>query len=240
MENIIDIFKGAGYSMKDYSNRKRVIRELNYVMSLGVAIQIAPAGRVWTDSKDNYKYNVIVKGFGYRSRGYYKYVEPIDALKTCANLLQVKEVKEKVFATITNPVVCPKCEGKGFIPQFDYYANGVCFQCGGTGYLGSTSIKARKPIVEIRVDPKTITDINTLCRIIFVNDKPNLVEGVRQEAFDQAMKLGYLTKVKGEFFKGGDYGEFFESDFAYKWNSKLRFNEAWYSEDLKTFFVGII
>ena len=239
MENIIDIFKASGYDMDDYSNRKRVIRELNYVMSLGVTIQIAPAGRVWTDSKDNYKYNVIAKGFGFRSRGYYREVEPIDVLKTCANLLQVKEVKEKVFATITNPVVCPKCEGKGFIPQFDYYANGVCFDCGGTGYIGSTSIKARKPKVEITVDPKSITDIETLCRIIFVNDKPNLVEGVRQEAFEQALKLGYLTRVEGEFFKEGSRGEFFESDFAYKWNSKLRFGDYWYSE-LGVFFVGII
>lgn len=28
---------------------------------------------------------------------------------------------------------CSKCNGAGFIPQFAHYANGVCFDCGGTG-----------------------------------------------------------------------------------------------------------
>lgn len=28
---------------------------------------------------------------------------------------------------------CDKCEGKGWIRGFEHYADGVCFQCGGTG-----------------------------------------------------------------------------------------------------------
>lgn len=28
---------------------------------------------------------------------------------------------------------CSKCNGTGFIPAFAHYANGVCFDCGGTG-----------------------------------------------------------------------------------------------------------
>lgn len=28
---------------------------------------------------------------------------------------------------------CPKCGGRGFIPEYSYYANGRCFHCGGSG-----------------------------------------------------------------------------------------------------------
>ena len=28
---------------------------------------------------------------------------------------------------------CSKCNGLGIIPAFSYYANGVCFDCGGAG-----------------------------------------------------------------------------------------------------------
>lgn len=28
---------------------------------------------------------------------------------------------------------CGKCEGVGIIPAFSYYANGICFDCGGSG-----------------------------------------------------------------------------------------------------------
>lgn len=32
---------------------------------------------------------------------------------------------------------CSKCNGTGFIPQFAHYANGVCFECGGSGIKNS-------------------------------------------------------------------------------------------------------
>ena len=30
---------------------------------------------------------------------------------------------------------CEKCDGSGYLPQFNYYRNGVCFECGGHGVI---------------------------------------------------------------------------------------------------------
>jgi hypothetical protein len=38
----------------------------------------------------------------------------------------------KVFAA-QGDCSCGKCNGKGVIPAFAYYANGICFDCGGSG-----------------------------------------------------------------------------------------------------------
>lgn len=38
----------------------------------------------------------------------------------------------KLFAALGD-CSCNKCSGKGVIPAFDYYANGICFECGGSG-----------------------------------------------------------------------------------------------------------
>ena len=31
---------------------------------------------------------------------------------------------------------CSKCGGTGYIPEYDYFKNGICFSCGGQGMLG--------------------------------------------------------------------------------------------------------
>ena len=30
---------------------------------------------------------------------------------------------------------CPKCLGSGVLSEYDYYKNGICFQCMGTGSI---------------------------------------------------------------------------------------------------------
>jgi hypothetical protein len=42
-------------------------------------------------------------------------------------------------ATRTEITGCPKCDGKGRIHAFGHYANGVCFECGGTGEIEITA-----------------------------------------------------------------------------------------------------
>jgi RecJ-like exonuclease len=37
---------------------------------------------------------------------------------------------------------CPRCDGKGHIPEYGFIANGVCFRCGGSG-----EVVYRKPTV---------------------------------------------------------------------------------------------
>jgi len=34
--------------------------------------------------------------------------------------------------------VCPKCGGRGYLPEYGYVDSGVCFKCGGTGYYTTT------------------------------------------------------------------------------------------------------
>ena len=36
-------------------------------------------------------------------------------------------------ATATKTTACPRCSGKGNIPEYGFIAEGVCFRCGGSG-----------------------------------------------------------------------------------------------------------
>lgn len=40
-----------------------------------------------------------------------------------------------INSIIGYPTTCPKCGGSGYLPQYSYYMNGVCFKCGGEGVL---------------------------------------------------------------------------------------------------------
>jgi hypothetical protein len=80
----------------------------------------------------------------------------------------------------------------------------------------------------IKLEPKLITEAERLWRIICVNDRENMVEGLRLQAFNQALELGHLTECKDE---NGTY---------YQWNGKLRYNEFWTSSTLDIKFKGTI
>lgn len=41
-------------------------------------------------------------------------------------------------------VVCSKCQGTGFLPQYNYYCNGTCFRCDGKGYTSGS----KKQLIE--------------------------------------------------------------------------------------------
>ena len=79
------------------------------------------------------------------------------------------------------------------------------------------------------LEPKLITECSRLWRIICVNDKENLVDGVRMAAFEQAKELGYLTECTDE---NGVY---------YQWNGELRYNDdTWECLTIKIRFRGIV
>lgn len=67
----------------------------------------------------------------------------------------------------------------------------------------------------IKLEPKLITEVERLWRILCVNNRENMVEGVRLQAFEQALGLGYLTECNDE---DGTY---------YQWNGELRYDEFW-------------
>lgn len=97
-----------------------------------------------------------------------------------------------------------------------------------------------KPLV---IEPKVMTDCERLFWILFRNDPSHLVEGVREEAFNRCLELGYITEVNGDFEKWIEYQEIPEKvtgKIAYKFNHPLRSDDVWYSKTLKKFFIGII
>jgi len=82
------------------------------------------------------------------------------------------------------------------------------------------------PIV---LEPTLITECFRLWQIICVNDRENLVDGVRLQAFKQAKKLGHLTKCNDE---EGVY---------YQWNGKLRYNDGvWKCSTIDVRFRGTV
>jgi hypothetical protein len=103
------------------------------------------------------------------------------------------------------------------------------------------SFEYKKPLV---LEPKVMTECEQLFRIIFVNDTPNKVKGVRQAAFNRALELGFITKKYGEF-RIFDYTVSSNpviAKTAYKWNCEsARFpTNVWHSDTLDITFVGII
>jgi hypothetical protein len=85
----------------------------------------------------------------------------------------------------------------------------------------------RTPIV---LDPKLITECGRLWRIICVNDKENMVAGVREAAFEQAKNLGYLTECVDK-----------EEGIYYQWNGPLRYNDnIWGCSTMDILFKGTV
>jgi hypothetical protein len=101
------------------------------------------------------------------------------------------------------------------------------------------SFEYKTPLV---VEPKVMTDCEKLFWVLMRNDKAHLVDGVRQEAFNRCIELGYISEVEGNFetlFQINS-DKLKTHTIAYKFNHSLRYDDIWYSEDLDKFFIGII
>jgi len=95
-----------------------------------------------------------------------------------------------------------------------------------------------KPLV---VEPKVMTDCERLFLVLFRNDNAHLVEGVREQAFNRCLELGYISDVNGFFEKWVEFEEKPKKDVvAYKFNHPVRSDDTWYSNTLNKFFIGII
>lgn len=68
---------------------------------------------------------------------------PIDEIQTrVAQLISIVREQNDFFApklfAAKGDCSCGKCHGRGVIPAFSYYANGICFDCGGSGINRNT------------------------------------------------------------------------------------------------------
>ncbi len=114
----------------------------------------------------------------------------------------------------------------------------------GTNNVDETLKGKRKSFqykTPIKLEPRLMTEVESLFRIILVNQPENLIEGVRESAFERSLELGYLTKqdVYWSYNRYSD-GALVESKTAYKWNALLRSEDQWMSSTLNRFFIGII
>jgi hypothetical protein len=91
------------------------------------------------------------------------------------------------------------------------------------------------------INPKIMTDCERLFWVLFRNDMENLAKGVREDAFNRCIELGYISKVMGKYEYQLDYEEQPRIDnIAYKFNHPLRRGDVWYSITLGKFFIGVI
>lgn len=76
--------------------------------------------------------------FGNDTRTHAEREADMEALRA-AEAVRVAGVKAELAAARAAAVAaeaaarCPRCAGKGYLPQFSHRKAGECFQCGGTG-----------------------------------------------------------------------------------------------------------
>ena len=250
MENIIEIFKNAGYDVSDMSNKQKSIQNINKVLANDkISIKVCSKGRIWTSQKSGKKFNAYVSGYGKQASTYNKDLSPMDILQILGIFLKDTIVRDNLKLNLSTPYKCHKCDGKGIIPSFSWYADGVCFACMGAGMVGNYNLsKIAKELP--RLNPKEITNESELNKIILVNDKRNLVDGVRQDAFERALELGFIQVInepsKEEVYKDMGWDEngrgivekfVYTDDKVYKWESAKN-DEKWYHAGLNKFFIG--
>jgi hypothetical protein len=108
-----------------------------------------------------------------------------------------------------------------------------------------------KPIV---LEPIVMTEREELAYILLSNDHKHLVEGVRKQAFERALELGYLSELKGDYEHRewvqvgiSECGrnviqeqKIYKSEISYKWNGEVRCNDTYFLDTLGIFITGIV
>lgn len=126
-------------------NRSYFVKALNKVLSDGfIKVSIQQKGKLWTnknfvDAQGNLKeFNIEISGYGWKRRVYVRDFNASHLLKQVGAFIQIPEVAERHKTTISGHgfecVECSRCHGKGIIPSFYHYCNGVCFDCYGSKY----------------------------------------------------------------------------------------------------------
>ena len=141
-KTIKSVLNTVGYNTDSWNNRQRAVRSINSVLSNSdIEIIICDKGMVWrNESQQKYNFVLFLKGVA-KKRYYIPDFESYTILKLIGKFLLIKEVRDKITADVEIPHKCCKCEGRGVIPQFYYYADGVCFDCLGLGVIGKLSVK---------------------------------------------------------------------------------------------------
>ena len=127
-------------------NRSYFVKALNQIIADGfITINIQQIGKVWKnpnhkdDNGNPKKFNIEIKGYGCTGRYYDSNFNAKDLLSYVAQFIQYPKVSDNHVKSIKLDTLhtceCDRCMGQGFIKSFDYYCNGICFQCYGSKYM---------------------------------------------------------------------------------------------------------
>ena len=145
MKNLVNEMFLSANRPEQGDNRSYFVKALNKVLHDGfIKISINQKDNYWTnknfcDSQGNLKkFNIKIEGYGMRRRVYVPEMTAMDVLKQVGNFLLHPKVAEnhKSFITLSGLEVCEctRCHGKGIIEAFNYYCQGICFECYGSKY----------------------------------------------------------------------------------------------------------
>lgn len=150
MKNILkEVYSTSGRLLKE-DNRSFFVKSINMLLDRGeIKIEISPIGRVWRKDKNlginedlpngsMNKFNVSISGYGLQRKVYLNKMTPEMILMNCAKILTDKRAKTKIEDRIKVDYMkyksCSKCQGRKIILGFLHYCDGICFQCGGSGF----------------------------------------------------------------------------------------------------------
>ena len=118
----------------DGDNRNRAIKNLNLLVNQGFEFSIIQNGKKWVSGSGK-DFNIVIKYSEKWSACYLTDFSPYNILSFAGRFLQRKDVNDMILKNIDYPTKCGKCRGKGIIGNFMHYADGVCFDCAGSGTI---------------------------------------------------------------------------------------------------------
>lgn len=144
MSKVNELFEQSGRPSQG-DNRSYFVKALNKVLEDGfITIKLQDKGRIWTNpkfvAKDGslIKFNIEIKGYGWTKRVYESNFSAKDLLAHVGTFVQNPSISEQHVKSISvntfEVCECSRCNGKGIIPAFNYYCNGICFNCYGSKY----------------------------------------------------------------------------------------------------------
>jgi len=198
MKLILEILKDKGFDVSDYSNKKRDVIQINKIIKSEILnIKIIEKGKV-AENKKGFKWNISISGLGYTSvrKVSSSQINPIDVLISLVRFFKIEGVREQISSSSSEYRSCSKCNGSGHLPSFDWYAEGLCFECQGTGLKGGVNLvidgaeelKEREDLIEtlgvIEQTQEVLELLNELKNI-----KSNRIEKYRSDKKQREIEL---------------------------------------------------
>jgi hypothetical protein len=141
MKNFNEILKDAGYA-SCFDKRNKKYNAINHAIENGFEVFIVEKGFVNT-LKNGKKYNLKVKfakdgkfcqkTSTITTNSHYEDAFLEYALEFVIYLNNTQKDFIQTYIKQTADCTCDKCNGTGYLPQFHYFADGICFQCMGVG-----------------------------------------------------------------------------------------------------------